>query len=181
MRRHSDSGVLPSSCARLTSCSSVAGFMPLGLLMYKSKTKMASSVVHCSAFISILLLNDGQIYFFSSESVALLFAILETAYLCTYIHVRRIDIYMKRKTKKGKGMMKTWLAVLVALGVCYVFGVYKQTGKVDVPAIPSLLQAGENAGGQPSRPSSGARACSRKAARKRFMACSITSPSTSVS
>ena len=135
MRRHSDSGVLPSSCARLTSCSSVAGFMPLGLLMYKSKTKMASSVVHCSAFISILLLNDGQIYFFSSESVALLFAILETPYLCTYIHVRRIDIYMKRKTKKGKGMMKTWLAVLVALGVCYVFGVYKQTGKVDVPAI----------------------------------------------
>lgn len=65
---------------------------------------------------------------------------------------------MKRKTKKGKGMMKTWLAVLVALGVCYVFGVYKQTGKVDVPAIPSLLQAGENAGGQPSRPSSGVEA-----------------------
>ncbi len=37
-------------------------------------------------------------------------------------------------------MMKAWFTVLVALGVCYVFGVYKQTGKVDIPAVSSLLQ-----------------------------------------
>ena len=37
--------------------------------------------------------------------------------------------------------MKTWLAVLVALGVFYVFGVYRQTGKLELPATPLLQQA----------------------------------------
>ena len=50
------------------------------------------------------------------------------SYLCPWI--KRCT--MKRKSKRSKGNTKVWLTVLVALAVCYVFGVYKQEGRVEL-------------------------------------------------
>lgn len=60
---------------------------------------------------------------------------------------------MKRRSKKSKGGMKVWLAVLVAVAASYVFGVYKQDGKLEVP-IPRLSELGSIVpDGQPAIPS----------------------------
>lgn len=63
---------------------------------------------------------------------------------------------MKRKKTKTT---KTWLAVIVALGVSYLFGLYKQGGKAALPEIPVLQQAAPQPAASPttSRSSDGER------------------------